>query len=114
MATILRYIPREYMSGNSITRENPLYGPFVDREARGEIPKNAMCKWLTDRTARKLPRGALLVDLGYEKQVKMVFGRVVCRGARSRASDYPGQPAFLISGGQSMGRPVYDGRVETH
>ena len=42
MVTILRYVPREYMSGNSKTRENPLNGPVVDREARGEIPKNPM------------------------------------------------------------------------
>jgi len=44
----------------------------------------------------------------------MVFGRVVCRGARSRASRYPGQPALLVSGGHTVGRPLYDGRVETH
>ena len=68
----------------------------------------------TDSAALKTPRGALLVDPGYEKQVKMVFGRVVCRGARSRASGYPEQPALLVSGGQLVGRPVYDGRVETH
>ena len=43
MVTILRYVPREYMSGNSKTREKRLNGPVVDREARGEIPKNAMC-----------------------------------------------------------------------
>ena len=38
LVTILPYVPREYMSGNSKTRENPLNGPVVDREARGEIP----------------------------------------------------------------------------
>ena len=43
MVTILRYVPREYMPGNSKTRETALNGPVVDREARGEIPKNAMC-----------------------------------------------------------------------
>ena len=42
LVTILRYIPREYMSGNSKTRETRLNGPVVDREARGEIPKNPM------------------------------------------------------------------------
>ena len=42
LVTILRYVPREYMSGNSKTRENPLNGPVVDREARGEIPKKPM------------------------------------------------------------------------
>ena len=42
LVTILRYVPREYMSGNSKTRETPLNGPVVDREARGEIPKNPM------------------------------------------------------------------------
>ena len=40
LVTILRYVSREYMSGNSKTRETPLNGPVVDREARGEIPKN--------------------------------------------------------------------------
>ena len=44
----------------------------------------------------------------------MVFGSVVCRGARSRASRYPGQPTLLVSGGHTVGRPLYDGRVETH
>ena len=67
-----------------------------------------------DSSSLKTRRGALLVDPGYEKQVKMVFGRVVCRGARSRASGYPEQPALLVSGGQLVGRPVYDGRVENH
>ena len=38
---------------------------------------------------------------------------MVCRGARSRASGYPGQPALLVSGGEAVGWPVYDGRVET-
>ena len=42
MVTILRYVPREYMSGNSKTRETALNGPVVDREARGEIPKKQM------------------------------------------------------------------------
>ena len=42
MVTILRYVPREYMPGNSKTRETRLNGPVVDREARGEIPKNPM------------------------------------------------------------------------
>ena len=36
------HVPREYMSGNSKTREKPLNGPVVDREARGEIPKKPM------------------------------------------------------------------------
>ena len=69
---------------------------------------NGRCK-PADSAALKTPRGALLVDPGYEKQVKMVFGRVVCRGTRSRASGYPGQPALLSSGGQAVGWPVYDG-----
>ena len=38
LVTILPYVPREYMSGNSKTRETALNGPVVDREARGEIP----------------------------------------------------------------------------
>ena len=42
LVTILRYVPREYMSGNSKTRESSTNGPVVDREARSEIPKNAM------------------------------------------------------------------------
>ena len=42
LVTILRYVPREYMSGNSKTRETALNGPVVDREARGEIPKKPM------------------------------------------------------------------------
>ena len=42
MVTILRYVPREYRSGNSKTRESSSYRPVVDREARSEIPKNAM------------------------------------------------------------------------
>ena len=74
----------------------------------GEDLDNGRCK-PADSAALKTPRGALLVDPGYEKQVKMVFGRVVCRGARSRASGYPGQPALLSSGGQAVGWPVYDG-----
>ena len=41
LVTILCYVPREYMSGKHCkTRENTLNGPVVDREARGEIPKN--------------------------------------------------------------------------
>ena len=44
----------------------------------------------------------------------MVFGRVVCRGARSRASRHSRQPALLVSGGHTVGRPLYDWRVETH
>ena len=43
LVTILRYVPREYMSGNSKTRESSTNGPVVDREARSEIPKNVMC-----------------------------------------------------------------------
>ena len=42
MVTILRYVPQEYMSGNSKTRESRTNGPVVDREARSEIPKSAM------------------------------------------------------------------------
>ena len=42
MVTILHYFPREYMSGNSKTREKRLNDPVVDREARGEIPKKQM------------------------------------------------------------------------
>ena len=42
MVTILRYVPREYRSGNSKTRESSTNGPVVDREARSEIPKNVM------------------------------------------------------------------------
>ena len=44
----------------------------------------------------------------------MVFGRVVCRDARSRASRHSRQPALLVSGGHTVGRPLYDWRVETH
>ena len=44
----------------------------------------------------------------------MVFGRVVCRGAHSRASRHSRQPALLVSGGHTVGRPLYDWRVETH
>ena len=43
LVTTLRYVPREYRSGNSKTRESRSYRPVVDREARSEIPKNAMC-----------------------------------------------------------------------
>ena len=42
LVTILRYVPREYMTGNSKTRKSTLNGPVVDREARGEIPKKPM------------------------------------------------------------------------
>ena len=42
----------------------------------------------------------------------MVFGRVVCRGARSRESRYHGQPALLVSRGQAVDMSLHDGRVE--
>ena len=42
MVTILRYVPQEYMSGNSNTHESSSYRPVVDHEAQGEIPKSAI------------------------------------------------------------------------
>ena len=37
---------------------------------------------------------------------------VLVRGLR--VIRYPGQPALVVSGGQAMGRLIYDGRVGTH